>query len=117
MGRATYDPSREVHETVTLDGPAGALTEHLIHYNYESRRHFFYKQNRYIDFEAQILYKQNIRARPWTYASMPLREFHRRFIKLGGYKDGWVGLELCSLMAWYTFLTYIRLRRLHRSKE
>lgn len=113
LGHATYDPNREVHETVELAGPAGTLAGHLIHYNYDSLQHFFNKQNRYIDFEAQILYKQGIRARPWTYLSMPLREFHRRYLKLGGYKDGWVGLQLCGLMAWYMFQTYIRLRRLY----
>ena len=108
---ARYDPAREVHEIVELDGSAGTLREHLIHYNYDSLQHFLAKQNRYLDFEAQILYKRGIRAKPWTYLSMPLREFYRRYIKLGGYKDGLVGLQLCGLMAWFMFQTYLRLRR------
>jgi len=116
LGRASYDPERAVHEVVLLDGPAGTLTEHLIHYNYESFRHFFAKQNRYIDFEAQILRKQGIQARPWTYLSMPAREFYRRYIRLDGYKDGWIGLQLCSLMAWYMFQTYRRLRQLRQQE-
>jgi hypothetical protein len=45
---------------------------------------------------------------------MPAREFVRRYFTLGGYKDGLVGLQLCGLMSWYTFLTYVRLRRLHQ---
>jgi len=112
-GRAAYDPTREVHEIVQLDGSAGTLKEHLIHYNYDSLAHFYAKQNRYIDFETQILYKQGVRAKPWTYVTMPLREFYRRYVALSGYKDGLVGLQLCSLMAWYMFQTYIRLRRLY----
>jgi glycosyltransferase involved in cell wall biosynthesis len=114
VGKAGYDPSREVHETVELDGQAGTLTEHLIHYNYDSLAHFTYKQGRYLDFEAKILYKEGIRAKPWTYLSMPLREFHRRYISLNGYQDGWVGLQLCGLMAWYKFKTYLRLRQLYQ---
>jgi glycosyltransferase involved in cell wall biosynthesis len=114
VGEAHYDPSREVHETVNLAGSAGTLREHLIHYNYESPAHFAYKQARYLDFEAKVLHKQGIRAKPWTYLSMPLREFHRRYVKLAGYKDGWVGLQVCGMMAWYRFKTYLRLRQLYR---
>jgi len=109
---AQYNPEREVHETVILEGPADYLKEHLIHYNYDSLAHFKQKQNRYIDFEAKILKDKGIKAKPWTYLTMPLREFRRRYIQLGGYRDGWVGLQLCSLMSWYTFATYWRLRRL-----
>ena len=115
IGYAQYDPRREVHETVDLAGSAGTLKEHLIHYNYDSLGHFLSKQKRYLDFEAQILYKQGVRARPWTYLSMPVREFHRRYIRLGGYKDGLVGLQLCGLMAWFMFQTYLRLRRLYQT--
>lgn len=110
---ARYDPERQVHEIVMLDGPAGYLTQHLVHYNYESLAQFRYKQNRYIDFEAKILKEKGIRAKPWTYLTMPLREFYRRYVSLAGYKDGWVGLQICGLMSWYTFITYLRLRRLY----
>lgn len=113
---ARYDPEREVHEIVMLDGEAGYLREHLIHYNYDSLQQFKKKQNRYIDFEAKILRDKGIRAKPWTYLSMPLREFKRRYLLLGGYKDGWVGLQVCSLMSWYMFLTYVRLRRLRQQQ-
>jgi hypothetical protein len=114
---ARYDPEREVHEIVILDGQADYLREHLIHYNYNSLAQFKRKQNRYIDFEAKILKDKGIRAKPWTYLTMPLREFRRRYFTLSGYKDGWVGLQLCSLMSWYTFITYWRLRRLYSSTE
>ena len=109
---AHYDPERQVHETVMLDGEAGYLSQHLIHYNYDSLAQFTFKQNRYIDFEAKILKEKGIRAKPWTYVTMPLREFRRRFVTLEGYKDGWVGFQVCSLMSWYMFVTYLRLRRL-----
>ncbi|MFN8453616.1 MAG: glycosyltransferase family 2 protein [Anaerolineae bacterium] len=113
LGAAHYDPEREVHEIVVLDGPADYLKEHLIHYNYESLAQFKFKQSRYLDFEAKILKDKGIRAKPWTYLSMPLREFGRRYFSLGGYKDGWVGLQLCGLMSWYTFITYLRLKELN----
>lgn len=110
---ARYNPEREVHETVILDGEAGYLKEHLIHYNYDSLAQFKEKQSRYIDFEAKILQDKGIRAKPWTYLTMPLREFRRRYVTLGGYKDGRVGLQVCGLMSWYMFVTYVRLRKLY----
>ncbi len=115
--RARYDPSREVHETVILDGEAGYLQEHLIHYNYDTLTHFRAKQNRYLDFEAKILHRQGIRPRPWSYLSMPLREFWRRYVVLKGYRDGAVGLLLCGLMGWYTFRAYLRLAQIRRESR
>ncbi len=117
LDAARYDPERQVHEIVILDGRADYLKEHLIHYNYDSLAQFKFKQNRYLDFEAKILKEKNIRAKPWTYLTMPLREFYRRYFSLKGYKDGWVGLQVCSLMSWYMFVLYWRLRTLYRVYE
>jgi (heptosyl)LPS beta-1,4-glucosyltransferase len=111
---ARYDSERQVHEIVILDGQAGYLKEHFLHYNYDSLLQFKLKQSRYIDLEAKILKEKGIRARPWTYLSMPLREFHRRYFLLQGYKDGWVGVQVCILMSWYVFVTYLRLRKLYQ---
>ncbi|MEM7346581.1 MAG: glycosyltransferase family 2 protein, partial [Chloroflexota bacterium] len=90
VDKAHYDPERQVHEIVILDGDVGYLKEHLRHYNYDSLAQFRFKQDRYIDFEANILKEKGIRAKPWTYFTMPLREFQRRNITLQGYKDSWV---------------------------
>ena len=112
VGRAHYDPARQVHETVILDGEAGTLHEHLIHYNYDSLSQFVTKQGRYRVLEARMLHARGIRPRPWSMVSMPLREFWRRYASLKGYRDGWVGLLLCGLMGWYMFNTYLELSRL-----
>lgn len=108
--QARYDPARPVHEVVLLDGEAGYLENVFVHYNYDTVAQFRHKMSRYTRFEAQILHEQGVRVRPWTYASMPLREFYRRFVKLRGYQDHIYGVLFCGLMAWYTFLTYRRLR-------
>ncbi len=116
IGKAHYDATREVHEFAELDGADATLREHLIHYNYESLAHFRLKQNRYLNYEAKILHKRGIHAKPWTYVSMPMREFIRRYIALKGYRDGWRGLELCGVMAWYMFKTYLRLREIYHTQ-
>lgn len=112
--RARYDPNHPVHEIVLLDGEAGYLENALIHYNYDSVSQFRQKMGRYTEFEAHILDQQGVRVRPYTYFSMPLREFWRRFVGLEGYRDHLYGLLFCGLMSWYTFTTYLRLRQIRR---
>jgi (heptosyl)LPS beta-1,4-glucosyltransferase len=116
-GKARYDPAHPVHEIVLLDGEAGTLQNHFVHYNYDTVAQFRYKMGRYTTLEAEILYQQGIQARPWTYVTMPLREFWRRFVRLEGYRDHLYGLLFCGLMSWYTILTYWHLRELHASNR
>ena len=73
--------------------------------------------SRYTKFEAAILDREGVRVRPWSYVTMPLREFWRRFVVLRGYRDHVYGLLFCGLMGWYTFLTYWHLRKLRASGE
>jgi glycosyltransferase involved in cell wall biosynthesis len=113
--KARYDPAHPVHEIVILDGEAGTLRNDFVHYNYDTIAQFRHKMGRYTAFEAEILFQQGIRARPWTYVTMPLREFWRRFVRLRGYRDHFYGLLFCGLMSWYTFMAYWRLRELHSS--
>jgi len=101
IGHAHYDPTRQVHEVVQLDGQAGYLREPLIHHNYATLREFVTKQRQYVGLEADILYRQGIRPKPWTFAAQPLREFWRRYVQLQGYRDGAHGLALCGLVAYY----------------
>ncbi|MDY7041101.1 MAG: glycosyltransferase family 2 protein [Chloroflexota bacterium] len=113
--RARYDPQREVHEVVILDGEAGYLKYPLIHYNYATVGQFLEKQRRYANYDASILWEQGIRARPHKFVTRPLDEFRRRYFALQGYKDGWRGLLLSGLMAYYQLVVYGRLRRLDRN--
>lgn len=115
-GKARYDPKREVHELVILDGEEGYLENPLIHYNYETLAQFIERQNRYTDYDARILFDQGVRPKPHNFILQPLREFRRRYILLEGYKDGFHGLLLSLLMAYYTLVMHVRLRRLWQSR-
>ena len=110
--RGRYDEAREVHELVLLDGPAGCLENTLTHYNYDSLAQFFARQDVYTDYEARIMYRQGLRARPHNFVLQPLREFRRRYFELEGYKDGWLGLLLSLLMAYYELVKYGKLWRM-----
>jgi (heptosyl)LPS beta-1,4-glucosyltransferase len=111
-GKARYDPTRQVHELVILDGAEGTLQEHFIHYNYRDAAQFAHKQRKYTTYDAQILYTQGIRPKPQNYVLQPWRQFWWRFVTLKGYRDGLHGLRLSLLMGWYEFRKYWLLRKL-----
>jgi glycosyltransferase involved in cell wall biosynthesis len=113
-GRASYDPAREVHELVRLEGEGKYLSEPLIHYNYHSIRQFATKQKLYSAIQARSMLQAGIRPKPHNYVLQPLREFWRRYVRLRGWQDGWRGLLLAVLMGYYTLDTYLTLRRLTR---
>ncbi len=101
--RARYDETRLVHEVVALDGPAGYLTERLLHLNYASPREFLRRQQRYTAMEAESLRAEGERYRGRALLGQPLREFGRRYFQLGGWKDGPVGLFLSLALAYFAF--------------
>jgi (heptosyl)LPS beta-1,4-glucosyltransferase len=99
--RARYDPARPVHEVVLLDGPSGKLKNVMIHYNYDDWAQFHVKQRRYARLESAILRQRGVKPWPHKFVRQPLREFWRRYVKLQGYKDGWVGFKLGALLGFY----------------
>jgi (heptosyl)LPS beta-1,4-glucosyltransferase len=112
VGRASFDPAREVHEVAVFQGTMGYLKHALVHYNYESVVQFHVKQKKYAELDAGILYKQGIRPKLRNYVLQPVREFRRRFFQLKGYQDGLHGLRLSALLAYYNFDMYRRLTRM-----
>lgn len=116
-GHARYDSERPVHEVVQLDGEAGYLTEPFVHYNYTSFAQFRRKQQKYVQYDAQILKDQGIPPKPHKFITQPVRHFIWRFVELQGYRDGLHGLRLSLLMAWYEFQKYVHLRRLYLSES
>ncbi|MCB9454431.1 MAG: glycosyltransferase family 2 protein [Anaerolineaceae bacterium] len=117
VGAARYDPERQVHELVLLDGPEGTLTQPFIHYNYQDAAQFAAKQRRYTAYDASILYEGGIYPKPQNYFLQPWRQFWWRFVTLKGYRDGLHGLRLSLLMGWYEFRKYWLLWRLYRESQ
>ena len=98
---AHYPLQRAVHEFAVVDGATARLNTPFLHYNYTSWRQFQRKQRVYAAYEAHILTTRGIRPRPHNFVLQPLREFYRRFVTLQGWQDGWPGLRLALLLAWY----------------
>ncbi len=100
-GYGRYDPQRQVHELVVLEGSEGYLQHPLVHYNYATLKQFTAKQKQYSAYEAEIRYQMGVKPKPWTWLSLPLRIFSQRYLALQGYRDGWRGFLLATLTAYY----------------
>jgi glycosyltransferase involved in cell wall biosynthesis len=108
--RAHYDEGQLVHERAELDGSLGTLEGHLLHLNIENLAEFWHKQTIYALAEARILQSEGRRARWRNFVGAPAREFWRRYIGLGGWRDGLLGVFLCSALAWFELVKFGFLR-------
>lgn len=111
--RARYE--RAVHEVAVLDGAEGYLQAPLIHYNYDTLRHFLEKQRRYIDYDVNVLVAKRENARFYTPYRQAILHFWWRFVTLNGWRDGVYGVLLSGLMAYYEMVKYRRVRRAYQS--
>lgn len=108
---ARYDEDRAVHEVPVVMGTAVHLQEPLLHYNYATWAQFTAKQRAYTAHEAAAQAARGLRAKPQNFILQPLREFRRRYLTLGGWRDGPLGLLLSLAMAYYTLRLYVALAR------
>lgn len=111
-GHARWE--RPVHEVAVVDGPQGNLENPLIHHNYDDLGDFTARQVKYSDIDAGILYEEGIRPHVYTPTTQAWRHFWWRFMDLRGVQDGWHGLRLSALMAYYEARKYRVLRRMWR---
>lgn len=105
-GHARYD--RPASEIVSLEGQSDNLKNPLTHYNYESIAQFHQKQTFRIGFEATNLFKQGIKPKFYTPYTQYVRHFWWRFIPLKGYQEGFHGMRLSMLLAYYFGYRYNR---------
>ena len=113
--QARYDETQLVHEFAQLEGPAGYLTQHLLHLNIEYMDELWRKQTSYAIQEAQVLYRTGRPVRWRNFIGAPLREFRRRYLTLGGYRDGATGLLLCATLAYFEWVKFVHLKGLERT--
>lgn len=114
---ASYDERRHVHEVPIVNGPIGTLRGHLVHINIERLDELWVKQSRYALAQAHTLLEAGRRSRWRNFLGAPAREFWRRYVALGGWRDGALGLFLCAAMAWFEVVTFAFLAGLGAVKD
>ena len=92
---------RAVHESVTVDGPVGRLAGHLEHRSYRGVEDFLTRANRYSSLAAEEWLASGRRARASDVLTRPLGRFLSMYVLRAGFLDGWRGLLLAALYAYY----------------
>ena len=108
-GKARW-AGRQVHEKLRVDGCIGRLHHDLLHYTTETINHQIAKTVKYADYFAEQWLEQ---ARPVGFRDLVFRpgwRFVRGYFFRLGFLDGWQGLTIAWLTAFYTFLRYARAR-------
>lgn len=105
-----YDTTIQVHEHLQLSGNATSLESPMVHTNFDSFSEFRSIQRRYALMQANQHLANGETGRRRTIIGRPVREFWRRFVSLGGYRDGALGFALAGSMGWYEFQTWRNVR-------
>lgn len=107
--------SDKIHSTFTEreDARIYEITdedEGFIHFNYVDVEHFLEKFNRYTTIEAKTLFETDEDIKFKSVINQIFSEFRKRYITLGGRKDGFRGFSLSFLMGAYRLVTYAKLK-------
>jgi len=107
-----------VHEALKLEGESVYLKEFIIHHHYETITQFIRRTvDIYAPNEAQDFLDKGYQFSAFDAVRFPLNEFISRFFARKGYKDGFYGLMLSLLMAFYHFLIFAYLWEKQGFKE
>jgi (heptosyl)LPS beta-1,4-glucosyltransferase len=116
--KGTLTTTHEIHRFLRpvkgakiLDLPYRAEAS-FIHFNYVTTEHFIDKLNRYTTVEAKQAHEHRRDVSALGALWLASREWVRRYLIKQGFRDGWRGFYLASLMAFYRLAIAAKLREL-----
>ncbi len=96
------------HGRVVVTGSVGKLNGELLHCSMESLEHLLQKTIRYANEFAETCRQENRRITFTQLLIRPPWRFLRGYVFKLGFLDGWRGLAIAWMSAFYTFLRYFR---------
>lgn len=106
-----------VHETVSLRGTEGVLSQPLMHRTIPTMDVFLRKLNTYTSLEAIEFQQQRRPVRPWDLTVRPFWTFAKLYVAKQGYRDGPEGLVFCALSGVSVAVRHWKHRELIRRAE
>jgi glycosyltransferase involved in cell wall biosynthesis len=95
-----------VHESVEVGGTIGHLDGRILHYTCDSLSEHLRTLDRYTTLAAEQIVAQKKRVTLWQLAIDPAWTFVRTYIFQLGFLDGFEGLAIAYMAAFYNFLKY-----------
>ncbi len=107
-----------LHEDVELQGSSARLEVELGHMSYRDITHHIDKVNTYTSLRAQHWLARERSSVGWLeLIGRPLARFCRMFILKGGWREGYRGLIIASIGAFYVFTKYAKLWELQHGHD
>jgi len=97
-----------VHEKLIVEGKTKRLQNDLLHFTDNDLEHYFQKFNAYTSLAAEEIAQHGRRAGFVDMVIRPPFTFFRMYILKCGFLDGFHGLLLCTLSAFYVFVKYAK---------
>ncbi|HUD44628.1 MAG TPA: glycosyltransferase family 2 protein [Patescibacteria group bacterium] len=100
---------QSVHKPIEVDGQTAKLTSPLYHENYSSISQYIQKMNQiYTENEAEEFVQKHTIFHWQDAIGLPIGDFLKTFFLQKGYKDGFHGLALSILQAFYVELVVLK---------
>jgi glycosyltransferase involved in cell wall biosynthesis len=106
-----------VHESVTVDGPSGQLTQELQHYSYRDLADHLDRINRYSSLAARTMFETGRRAGFADILLHPPAAFLRNYLLRRGFLDGTAGLTISAINAYWVLLKFAKLWELQSTPK
>lgn len=109
--------SGDVHEEVVVSGKVGELKGTKIHYQDKTVSEFISSNRKYADLCARKMLAEGKKFSLLHFLWDPVFEFGIRYIYKKGFLDGWRGLVLSILMAYYRFNVWMKVLSLNENNN
>jgi len=106
-----------VHESVKLEGRIGYCKSDLLHYTYRDITHYLEKMNQYSSLAACQMLDEGKKINHSTIFFRPSWAWLKIYFLRRGFLDGWPGLVISIISAFYVWLKYTKLYSLVHYKE
>ncbi|MCL6545698.1 MAG: glycosyltransferase family 2 protein [Bryobacteraceae bacterium] len=101
-----------VHESVRVEGKIGHLKGNLLHYTCDTLSEHLRTMDRYTTLAAEEMVTLGRKVRWQDLVLDPPWTFLRTYIFQAGFLDGWEGLTIAYMSAFYNFLKYSKARNM-----
>lgn len=116
-GKGRFE-EKHVHEMIKVEGETAYLKNNMVHYNYDTIMQFLSKMaNIYAPNEAEQKIANGYIFNWRDAIRFPVGEFLSRFFAREGYKDGFHGLMLSVLMAFYHFIVFANIWEMQKFND
>jgi len=106
---SSFDPSKKVHESATVEGKVIVSENYFIHYGYDNIQALIEKNNRYSSLRIEEKIAKGKKFSPLKLSLILPLEFLRKFVFQRYFLFGWRGFVLSAISANYAFLKEAKL--------